>query len=82
MSELREFYRVARGVTAPQWTVSELDFLQGRGTDGSIMGSNIIDACLLNIVGDGLQDLQDLGTVGTTTEQGQSEGRGHDRLKG
>ena len=57
--------------------VSELNFLQGRGTDGSIMGSAVINACLLNVSGEGLQDLQDLIAVVASAEQGECQVAGH-----
>jgi hypothetical protein len=46
------------------------------------MGGTVIDACLFDVGGEGLQDLENLIAIVASAEQGQSEVAGHDRLKG
>ena len=53
--------------------ISELDFLQ-RGS----MGKKVCDVLLFDLSGQGLQNLQDLGAVGATAEQGDGKVSGHD----
>jgi hypothetical protein len=43
------------------------------------MGGAVVDPCLLYVVGDRVQDLQDLSAIGTATEQGEGKGRSHGR---
>jgi len=42
------------------------------------MGKKVCDVLLLNLRGQGLQNLQDLGAVGATAEQGDGKVSGHD----
>ena len=52
----------------PLCAVSELDFLQGRG-----VLQEVCDVLLLNVSGEGLQDLQDLVAVVASAEQGECQ---------
>jgi len=42
------------------------------------VGSGISDVLLFDLSGQSLQDLQDLGAVGATAEQGDGKVSGHD----
>ncbi len=53
--------------------ISELDFLQRGGVI-----QEVCDILLFDLSGQGLQNLQDLGAVGATAEQGDGKVSGHD----
>jgi len=57
-----------------------LHTLQGGGADRGIMGSAVSDVGVGHFRGDRIQDLQDLGTVGAATEQGEGEVLRHARI--
>ena len=51
------------------------------GADRGKVGSGVVDVGIGHVGGDRLQDLQDLGTVGAATEQGEGEVLSHGRAR-
>jgi hypothetical protein len=48
-----------------------------KSTDRGIMGSGVSDVLLLNVGSDGLQDLQEFGTVSSAVQESGSKVSGH-----
>jgi len=63
-------------------TTSEGNGGRGRGIDfGKVLGA-ILNALGFHVVGDGVQDCQELGTVSGTVQKGGCQVAGHARIAG
>ena len=55
---------------------------QSAGTDRGKVGSGVLNVLLLNLSGEGLQDLQDLIAVATLAEKREGKVQGHGMMSG
>jgi len=70
-----------KGAAPPWWSVSELDRIGSRCADCGIMGSSVVNVGVCHVVGDRLQDLQDLGAVAGAVQESSCEVSSHERRK-
>ena len=62
--------------------MSELDRFGGRGADHLVMCGAILNALGFQVAGDRVQDLQELGAIGGTVQEGGCQVAGHGRIQG
>ena len=70
------------GKPGGRWSASELDRFGSRCADRLIVGSTVSDVLSGHVFYDRLQDLQELGTVSGTVQEGGCQVAGHARIAG